>query len=113
MLALTILCAAVLTPWAFRGTGITILTLIAAIPVASLAWSGHGVASEGLAGMVHLAGDILHLLAGSAWIGALAAFILMLSRRSPVFDQFKTAHRAIAEFATASTVLVGLVRTAN
>src|SRR3546814_10326664 len=46
MLALTILCAAVLTPWAFRGTGITILALIAAIPVASLAWSGHGASSE-------------------------------------------------------------------
>src|SRR3546814_11965754 len=30
MFALTILCAAVLTPWAFRGTGITILALIAA-----------------------------------------------------------------------------------
>src|SRR3546814_7190129 len=59
--------------------------------------------------MVHLAGDILHLLAGSAWIGALAAFILMLSRRSPVFDQFDTAHRALAGFATAGTVIVGLV----
>src|SRR3546814_8242191 len=47
----------VLAPWAFRGTGITILALIAAIPVASLAWSGHGAASEGLTGMVHLAGD--------------------------------------------------------
>src|SRR3546814_8605237 len=51
----------------------------------------------------------LHLLAGSAWIGALAAFILMLSRRSPVFDQFDTAHRALAGFATAGTVIVGLV----
>lgn len=109
ILALTILCAAVLTPWAFRGTGITILALIAAIPVASLAWSGHGAASEGLTGMVHLAGDILHLLAGSAWIGALAAFILMLSRRSPIFEQLDTAHRALAGFATAGTVIVGLV----
>src|SRR3546814_17962904 len=44
-----------------------------------------------------------------AWIGALAAFILMLSRRSPVFDQFDTAHRALAGFATAGTVIVGLV----
>src|SRR3546814_12729001 len=68
MLALTILCAAVLTPWAFRGTGITNLALIAAIPVASLAWSGHGAASEGLAGMVHLAGDILHLQIGRAHV---------------------------------------------
>src|SRR3546814_19472144 len=56
-----------------------------------------------------LAGDILHLLAGSAWIGALAAFILMLSRRSPIFEQLDTAHRALAGFATAGTVIVGLV----
>src|SRR3546814_7877736 len=33
----------------------------------------------------------------------------MLSRRSPVFDQFDTAHRALAGFATAGTVIVGLV----
>src|SRR3546814_7152120 len=51
----------------------------------------------------------LHLLAGSAWIGALAAFILMLSRRSPIFEQLDTAHRALAGFATAGTVIVGLV----
>ncbi|MCG2841470.1 copper homeostasis membrane protein CopD [Sandaracinobacter sp. RS1-74] len=109
ILALAILCAAVHAPWAFRGAGITILALIAAIPVASLAWSGHGAASEGLTGMVHLVGDILHLLAASAWIGALAAFILILSRHSPMFEPFDTAHRALAGFATAGTVIVGLI----
>ncbi|SCW83644.1 putative copper resistance protein D [Sphingobium faniae] len=109
ILALTILCAAVHASWAFRKAGITILALIAAIPVASLAWSGHGAASEGLTGMVHLVGDILHLLAASAWIGALAAFILILSRRSPMFEPLDAAHRALAGFATAGTVIVGLI----
>lgn len=109
ILALVILCAAVHAPWAFRGGGITILALIAAIPVASLAWSGHGAASEGLAGMVHLVGDILHLLAASAWIGALAALILILSRRSPMFEPLDAAHRALAGFATAGTIIVGLI----
>src|SRR3546814_13154080 len=33
----------------------------------------------------------------------------MLSRLSPVFEQCDTAHRALAGFATAGTVIVGLV----
>src|SRR3546814_15811165 len=48
--------------------------------LSSLAWSGHGAATEGGAGMVHLGADILHLLAAGAWVGALAALLLMASQ---------------------------------
>lgn len=39
---------------------------------ASFAWTGHGARDEGLAGAIHLLADVLHLLAASVWIGALA-----------------------------------------
>ncbi|MBO9582041.1 MAG: copper homeostasis membrane protein CopD [Sphingobium sp.] len=52
--------------------------VLGGVTVITLAWSGHGGASEGALGYVRLIGDILHLLAASAWIGALALFLLAL-----------------------------------
>src|SRR3546814_163364 len=76
---LTILGIAALTPVLRRMAGLVLLTFLAAIAVASLAWSGHGAATEGPVGMVHLASDIIHLLAAAAWIGAFGAFVLIVS----------------------------------
>src|SRR3546814_2695692 len=39
------------------------LSVTAAIALATLAWTGHGAADEGLLGWVHLGADITHLLA--------------------------------------------------
>src|SRR3546814_18326855 len=58
------------------------MIILGAGALASLAWSSHGAASEGALGWLHLASDIMHLLAASAWIGALAAFVLILVQRS-------------------------------
>jgi putative copper resistance protein D len=41
---------------------------------ASLAFSGHGAASEGTTGLLHLFADVVHILAAAAWIGALIIF---------------------------------------
>src|SRR3546814_14315017 len=51
--------------------------------LSSLAWSGHGAATEGGAGMVHLGADILPLLAAGAWVGALPALLIMASAARP------------------------------
>jgi putative copper resistance protein D len=47
--------------------------------VASLAWSGHAAAGEGVLAAVRLGGDIVHFLAASMWIGALVLFLAMLA----------------------------------
>lgn len=47
----------------------------------SLAWAGHGAATPGVIGDVHLVADILHLIAAGIWIGGLAplAFFLLVT----------------------------------
>lgn len=54
---------------------------LGSLAAASFAWTGHGAATEGAAGAVHTAADVLHLLAASVWIGALAA-LAALARRA-------------------------------
>ncbi len=52
--------------------------LAGAIFLAALAWAGHGAATSGSAGYVHLAADIFHLIAAGAWLGGLIPFALLL-----------------------------------
>ena len=52
---------------------------VAAMMLASLAWAGHGAATAGSAGELHLAGDILHLLAAGTWLGTLPLLWLLLT----------------------------------
>nr|QQZ51066.1 hypothetical protein JKL49_07825 [Phenylobacterium glaciei] len=56
---------------------------LGAVISASFAWMGHGAATEGALGLLHLSADILHTLAAGAWIGALVAFFLLLRPRAP------------------------------
>jgi len=53
----------------------TAIALPAAIAAATLAWSGHAAASEGLAGSAHRVADALHVLAAAGWFGALLALL--------------------------------------
>lgn len=94
-------------PVAVLGT----ISVAAGVGLSSLAWSGHGAATEGGAGMVHLGADILHLLAAGAWVGALAALLLMASRASPKDDTVyvRTLRRALDGFAGLGTAVVGLI----
>ncbi|MCW4463559.1 copper homeostasis membrane protein CopD [Sphingomonas sp. BT-65] len=79
-----------------------------AIALASLAWGGHAAMREGATGAVHLGADILHLLAAGIWIGALAALLLLLFRRSDrmTADHLRLSHRALDGFATIGTIVV-------
>jgi len=90
--------------------GMVLLASSGAIAVSTLAWSGHGAASEGAAGLIHLGGDIVHLLAASAWIGALAVLLLLVTpRRSHSIERITTAYAALAGFSVAGSMIVGLV----
>lgn len=53
--------------------GLWLASMAGAVALASLAWSGHGAMDTAW----HLLSDILHLLAASAWLGAMLALILM------------------------------------
>jgi putative copper resistance protein D len=53
--------------------------VVAAAMLASLAWAGHGAATAGSAGELHLAGDIVHLLAAGTWLGTLPPLALLLT----------------------------------
>jgi putative copper resistance protein D len=46
---------------------------------AALAWSGHGGWTPGPLGNLHLAADVLHLIAAGSWIGGLLPLILLLA----------------------------------
>lgn len=47
----------------------------AAIAAATLAWTGHGGATEGMTGTVHRIADVAHIWAAAGWVGALVALL--------------------------------------
>jgi putative copper resistance protein D len=83
-------------------------TVTGGVAAATLAWSGHGGSSEGALGYIRLIGDILHLLAASAWIGALILFLLVLFEARPLdFEETARVRRLLSGFALAGSVIVG------
>jgi putative copper resistance protein D len=68
---------------------------------ASFAWSGHGAATEGSWGPLHLSADIVHLIAAAVWLGALVGFCLLLARPRP--GDVEGTSRALSGFAVLGT----------
>jgi putative copper resistance protein D len=86
------------------------VTAAGAVAAASLGWMGHAAASEGALAAVHLAADILHVLAACAWLGALAAFVLLArdgGRRADLYSALRT-FSAMGPALIALLVLSGL-----
>jgi putative copper resistance protein D len=46
---------------------------------ATIAWSGHAGAGVGDLAILHLAADVLHLIAAAAWLGGLVSLVALLS----------------------------------
>jgi len=87
-----------------------VATLAGSIALATLAWTGHGAMDEGAKRFWHFAADILHLLAAGGWIGALAAFGLMLRMKSSDPELLvRVLPRALSGFETAGALIVGTV----
>lgn len=86
-------------------------TAAAAIALASLAWTGHGAASEGRSGLLHLWADIAHLPAAGAWLGAIAAlgWLLLRPAASMTPEHLHVTHRALARFSVIGSLLVGAI----
>jgi putative copper resistance protein D len=88
-----------------------IVTGLGAVAAASLAWGGHGMADDGARGLVHLGGDILHLLAATAWIGALGVLLTMATAVESSSGEAKAErlHVALAGFAGTGTSAVAVL----
>jgi len=79
------------------------------VATASMAWMGHGAATEGLAGGVHLLADLAHLAAAAVWIGALIFFVGLASDRRRDADRTAAFHAALAGFSSVGSGLVAVL----
>jgi copper resistance protein D len=73
-----------------------------------IALTGHAGATPGPAGNLHLASDIVHLLAAAAWLGALPALVMLLgwSSANPGPDTGRLAVAATGRFSRLGVVCV-------
>lgn len=84
-----------------------LVTLCGAIALATLAWTGHGAMDEGSRRYLHFTSDIVHLLAAGSWLGALAAFALLLRSNNLTGDlQIRLLARMLTGFESAGALIV-------
>jgi putative copper resistance protein D len=113
-LILTVLFAALLLTF---GTGArrpapwngTSAVLLAAGLVGSLAFAGHAAAGSGIGGTIHLASDILHLVAAAAWVGALVPLAMLLGAAKRAKQSIEIAGEAAVRFSTLGIISVGVL----
>ncbi|UDM52585.1 copper homeostasis membrane protein CopD [Cupriavidus sp. MP-37] len=80
------------------------------VALATLAWGGHGAMHDGAMRTLHLASDVVHLLAAGAWVGALAAFLLLARPGSaPHGEGLALLSRSANGFARIGTRIVVLL----
>ncbi|MDQ4421619.1 copper homeostasis membrane protein CopD [Sphingobium sp. DEHP117] len=75
----------------------------------SLAWNGHGAASEGWMAWPHLIADVVHLLTAGAWLGAIACLLALVTRQWITHADLSAARKSLVEFAPVGTWLVALL----
>jgi putative copper resistance protein D len=93
--------------------------ILASCLMGALAWAGHAGASSGAKGVMHLTADILHLVAGGAWLGGLVPlwllfkFAIRQADRSLAPTVEITTHRfsALGVSAVGTLLATGLVNT--
>jgi putative copper resistance protein D len=113
-LVLTVLIAGILLPFdstvritsSWKGAS---AVLLAACLVGALAFAGHAAAGSGIEGAVHLAADIMHLIASAAWIGALVPLAILLDAARGGNDKqsVEIAREATLRFSTLGMASVG------
>jgi len=93
-----------------RGSGMSLVTL-AVLFLGSLAWSGHASGTPGIAGNVHIAADVLHLVAAGTWIGSLMPLALLFAaaRRGADPAVASIAREVTLRFSTLGMIVVGTI----
>ena len=109
--------------WTASAVGVALLVAAAACPtrwrtaavaassgllLSSLALEGHAVLYEGWLGALDRANDVLHVLSGGAWLGALAPVLVILAASPSDGDQREVA-MALRAFSRAGHAAVALV----
>jgi len=82
--------------------------VVTGLMLGELALRGHATEGSGLASLSHQGTDIVHVLSGTAWLGALVPFIHLL-RLSSVLDLRTAALESLKRFSLAGHVAVALV----
>ena len=91
----------------FPTVSLWVVTLCGAVALATLAWTGHGAMDEGDRRYIHFASDIFHLLAAGGWLGALAAFALLLRTKILNGEQeVRILSRVLTGFESAGALIV-------
>ena len=104
---LAVRAGALLLALLLAGGGSIRLTLLpAAIAAATLAWTGHAGATEGLAGTAHRVADVAHIWAAAGWIAALAVLLHALLTLNPVQSEARRVARMLAHFSVMGTLVV-------
>lgn len=106
ILALTLAAVAATQSRRWPGTSLWLSMLAGGTALATLAWTGHGAMDEGERRNWHFIADFLHLWAAGAWVGALAAFVLLLRRAE---QRLSVLARTLAGFETAGAVIVLII----
>lgn len=88
---------------------VSLVAIFSGVALATLAWGGHGVMQQDARGFVHLAADIVHLIAAAAWLGSLAGFLLLLAASAREPRLIPVTHRALEGFSSIGTGLVGTI----
>jgi copper resistance protein D len=83
------------------------LVIAAAAFAGSLAWAGHAAGGLGVEAIVHPAADVLHLIAGAAWVGALIPLWLLLQAAGQ--DSLAIARTATLRFSTFGIAAVATI----
>jgi putative copper export protein/mono/diheme cytochrome c family protein len=111
-----ILAVLLMMPHGWRGRSWRWTGLVfAASLLASLAWAGHGAATPGAPGDLHLAADVIHLLAAGAWVGSLVPLALSLAeaRRNYDLGAISAARRVVVRFSVLAALSVVILFTAG
>lgn len=88
-----------------------IVAMLYALALATLAWSGHAAASEGMSGLMHRLNDSIHLIAAGLWIGAIGWFLHLTIKTHRNPDSFAPDPllEAMHRFAPLGVSLVAVV----
>jgi putative copper resistance protein D len=92
---------------AARGLGLVLsLGLIGAV-----GWTGHAGSTAGETGVLHLAADILHLVAAAIWIGGLVSLVLLfaVTRRDRTDASMSFARDATQAFSSMGIAIVAVI----
>lgn len=111
MLALVIVLVAALALERYPTPMRMVVLLASSVAIATLVWTGHAGATEGVSGTIHRLSDIVHMLAASIWVGGIASFVWLLFK--PVWQTSPTelaiTHRALEQFSRVGALVVGLI----